>query len=162
MLKRDPSAPTGGLFSILGRRGSAGLPSPELLDIGRLPRGHSSNSALAAPAQFQPPPDIVTRDYSAGPQHVFGAVKATALSQPRTVLHREFADALQAHFVARSAILGFPDLVVLQVLSGGNKGSQVVIWSRSVYGRYDFGVNRKRLVAWLSAIDAALPNRNDP
>lgn len=123
---------------------------------------HSPNSALAAPAGFQPPPDVVTHDYGAVPQQVFAAAKAAALSQPRTVLQREFADALQAHFVARSAIIGFPDLVTLQVLSRAERGSQVVIWSRSVYGRYDFGVNRKRLVAWVSAIDAALPNREGP
>jgi hypothetical protein len=27
-----------------------------------------------------------------------------------------------------------------------------VIWSRSVYGRSDFGVNRQRTKAWLAAL----------
>ena len=145
-----------------GQRGSAGLPPPELLDPGHLPGGGSSNSALAAPAGFQPPPDIVTRTYAGPPQAVFTAAQATALSQPRTVLHRVFPDALQAHFVARSAVLGFPDLIALQVLHGADGGSQLVLWSRSVHGRYDFGVNHKRLVAWVSAIDAALPSQGKP
>ena len=142
----------------LGQRGSAGLPPPGLLDVRRLPGARSSNSALAAPAGFQPPPDLVTRPFGAPPPAVFAAASAAALSQPRTTLHREFAGALQAHFVARSALLGFPDLVALQVLPGADGGSQLVIWSRSVYGRYDLGVNRRRLAAWVSAIDAALPN----
>lgn len=145
-----------------GQRGSAGLPLPELLDLGRLPRGHSSNSALAAPAGFQPPPGIVTRGYADPPQTVFAAAQAAALAQPRTVLHRAFVDSLQAHFVARSAVLGFPDLIALQVLPGAEGGSQLVLWSRSVHGRYDFGVNRRRLAAWMSAIDAALPNQGKP
>jgi hypothetical protein len=34
-----------------------------------------------------------------------------------------------------------------------------VLWSRSVYGRSDLGVNRARLTAWLAALDAALPTR---
>ncbi len=145
----------------LGQQGSAGLPLPELLDVSRLSRPRSPNTALAAPAGFQPPPDIVTRDYDAAPEQVFAATKAAALAQPRTVLQREFTAALQAHYVVRSAMVGFPDLVMLQVLSSPDGGSQVVIWSRSVYGRSDFGVNRKRLVAWLSAIDAMLLKRED-
>jgi uncharacterized protein (DUF1499 family) len=35
--------------------------------------------------------------------------------------------------------------------------SGLILWSRSIYGRSDFGVNRARLAAWLAALDAALP-----
>lgn len=93
---------------------------------------------------------------------MFSAAQAAILSQPRTVPHREFAGALQTHFVARSAVIGFPDLVMLQVLPSPKGGSQIVIWSRSVYGRYDLGVNRTRVAAWVSAIEAALPTREEP
>jgi hypothetical protein len=31
-----------------------------------------------------------------------------------------------------------------------------VIWSRSVYGRGDFGVNRERTTAWLAALQQSL------
>ncbi len=151
----------GRFFPGLGEQGSAGLPSPELLDMSHLPRSRSSNTALAAPAGFQPSPDVLTHNYDVAPEKVFAAAQAAVLAQPRTVLQREFTAALQAHYVVRSAVAGFPDLVMLQVLPAADKGSQFVIWSRSVYGRYDFGVNRKRLVAWLSAIDAMLLKRED-
>lgn len=156
------SALMGRLFPGLGQQGSAGLPPPELLDIGCLPRPKSPNSALAAPAGFQPPPDIVTHDYDAAPERVFAAAQAAALAQPRTLLQCEYAVALQAHYVVRSAVFSFPDLVTLQVLPNPDEGSQVVIWSRSVYGRYDFGVNRKRLAGWVSAIDIALLDWEGP
>lgn len=151
----------GRFFPSLGGQGSAGLPPPELLDMSRLPRSRSPNTALAAPAGFQPTPDIMTHDYDVAPEKVFAAAQAAILAQPRTVLQREFTAVLQAHYVVRSAVVGFPDLVMLQVLPTADGSSQVVIWSRSVYGRYDFGVNRKRLVAWLSAIDAMLLKRED-
>lgn len=150
------------LLPSLGWQGSAGLQAPDLVDFERLPRTHPSNSALAAPSDFRPPPDLATQDYRVTPQAMFAAAQAAVLAQPRTVPHGEFPDALQAHFVVRSAVIGFPDLVVLQVLPSPGNSSQIVIWSRSVYGRYDFGVNRRRLIAWLSAIEAALPSRKDP
>jgi len=37
-----------------------------------------------------------------------------------------------------------------------NSDSTLVLWSRSVYGRSDLGVNRRRLTAWLGALDTTL------
>jgi uncharacterized protein (DUF1499 family) len=53
-------------------------------------------------------------------------------------------------------VFNFPDLVTVQVSPAPPDGATLVIWSRSVYGESDLGVNRKRVVAWLSALDAAL------
>jgi uncharacterized protein (DUF1499 family) len=75
-----------------------------------------------------------------------------ALAQPRTTLHAAFDDRLQAHFVARSALLNFPDLIAVQV----TPDSGLILWSRSLYGRSDFGVNRARLETWLAALEAEL------
>jgi uncharacterized protein (DUF1499 family) len=52
----------------------------------------------------------------------------------------------------RSAVLNFPDLVTVQVDTAGADRSTLVIWSRSVYGRSDFGVNRDRTKTWLAAL----------
>jgi uncharacterized protein (DUF1499 family) len=75
-----------------------------------------------------------------------------ALRQPRTVLHAEFPDRLQAHFVARSARCNFPDLICVQV----TPDQMPALYSRSIYGRADFGANRQRLVTWLTALDLTL------
>jgi uncharacterized protein (DUF1499 family) len=48
-----------------------------------------------------------------------------------------------------------------QVLAGPDAGSaRLVLWSRSVYGQSDLGVNRKRVAAWLAALGAAVPHTN--
>lgn len=72
----------------------------------------------------------------------------------------EYPAALQAHFVARSAVFNFPDLIAVQVIAAGPESSALVLYSRSVYGYADFGVNRRRVDAWLSALQTRI-NRTD-
>jgi len=134
--------------------GTEGLDVPAPMDMSRLVRPASPNAALAAPAGFQPAPDIVTQRYALPPARLYAAITEVALAQPRSFAHASFADILQAHFVARSALMNYPDLVTVQV----TPESGLVIWSRSVYGRSDFGVNRRRIETWLQALDADLAN----
>jgi uncharacterized protein (DUF1499 family) len=139
-----------------GFAGAAGLPTPTLMDMTHIVRPATPNTALAAPANFSPAPDIVTPAYKVPPDRLFAAVEAVAVAQPRTYPAATFATERQIHYVARSAVFNFPDLITLQVSPAPPDGATLVIWSRSVYGESDLGVNRKRVVAWLSALDAAL------
>ena len=129
--------------------GADGLPPPEPMDMARLARPSTPNTALAAPQGFSPAPDIATHRYSVPPYRLYAAIRSVAQAQPRTHLHAAFDARRQAHFVARSALLNFPDLIAVQV----TPESDLILWSRSVYGRSDFGVNRARLEAWLAALD---------
>lgn len=133
--------------------GADGVPVPPPIDMATLTRPATPNTALAAPAGFRPAPDIVTRRYPMPPQQLYEAVRRVALAQPRTYAHVAYDERLQAHFVARSAVFNFPDLIAVQV----TPDSGLILWSRSVYGHSDLGVNRQRLLAWLAALDAALP-----
>jgi uncharacterized protein (DUF1499 family) len=76
-------------------------------------------------------------------------------SEPRTMLLREEIATGQLVYVQRSLLFRFPDTIWIQVLPLGADRSTLAIYSRSAYGRYDFGVNRKRLRAWLAAIAVA-------
>ena len=135
--------------------GAEGVPVPPPIDFAALVRPATPNTALAAPSGFRPEPDIVTRHYNLPPRQLYETVRRVALAQPRTFAHVAYDDRLQAHFVARSAVFNFPDLIAVQV----TPDSGLVLWSRSVYGEGDLGVNRKRLLAWLAALDAALTAR---
>ncbi|MCW3475723.1 DUF1499 domain-containing protein [Limobrevibacterium gyesilva] len=132
--------------------GAEGLPVPPPMDMTRIERPATPNTALAAPAGFTPAPDIATRRYDVPPARLYAAIRAVAAAQPRTFAHAAYDDRLQAHYVARSALLNFPDLIAVQV----TPESGLILWSRSVYGRSDFGVNRRRVATWLAALDAAL------
>jgi uncharacterized protein (DUF1499 family) len=132
--------------------GAAGLPAPALIDMEHLARPASPNSALAAPAGSQPAPDLVTPRFPLPAPRLYRLLMGVAEEQSRTFLAGQYAARLQAHFVARSAVLNFPDLITAQVTEAGPDNSTLVLYSRSVYGYSDFGVNRKRLSMWLAAI----------
>ncbi len=132
--------------------GAQGIPVPPPMDFAHLARPATPNTALAAPAGFTPAPDIVTRRYDIAPARLYALVRQVALAQPRTWLQVAYDDRMQAHFVARSLVFNFPDLIAAQI----NPDGTLVLWSRSVYGRSDFGVNRRRLKTWLAALDRAL------
>lgn len=132
--------------------GTEGIAPPVALDMTAIVRPSTPNTALAAPSGFSPAPDIITSPYRVDPDRLFSAIRAVALAQPRTFAHGDFSGARQAHFVARSAWLNYPDLIAVQV----TPESALILWSRSVYGRSDFGVNRARLTAWLAALDGVL------
>ncbi len=148
------------LLPACGASGAAGLAGPPLMDVARIVRPASPNTALAAPAAFVPAPDIVTPEFRLAPPRLFAVLRRVAAMQPRTYLAAEYAPERQAHWVARSALLNFPDLVTGQVLPAGEGHSGLVIYSRSVYGYSDLGVNRQRLTAWLAAINAAVKQMN--
>jgi uncharacterized protein (DUF1499 family) len=137
--------------------GAQGLAVPPVMDFSHLGRPASPNTALAAPAGFQPPPDLTTPPYSVSAERLYAAVSQIAAAQPRSFPASAYPDRLQLHFVVRSAVLNFPDLVTAQVSAAGPAASTLVLYSRSVYGYSDLGVNRQRLITWLAALNAAMP-----
>jgi uncharacterized protein (DUF1499 family) len=136
--------------------GAQGLPPPQLLDIGRIERPSSPNTALAGPAGFAPPPDVVTPVYQVAADRLHDAVRAVAAAQPRTFLAADDAAQRQTHWVARSAVFNFPDLVTAQTNQAGPGSSTLVLYSRSVYGYSDLGANRQRLNTWLAAVQTKI------
>lgn len=140
------------MYPACAAAGADGLPAPGPLDFSRLGRPRPRNAALAAPPGMHVQPDIITRRRDAPPRRLYDVLKGVALWQPRTVLHAAFDEQLQAHFVTRTDRCNFPDLITIQV----TPDQMPALYSRSVYGRADFGVNRHRLVTWLTALDAAL------
>ncbi len=70
--------------------------------------------------------------------------------QPRVELLAEGGE--QFDYVQRSARFRFPDIITVRFISVSPSQSTLAVYSRSVYGKSDFGVNRKRIEAWLSAL----------
>ena len=143
---------------------------PPLMDVAHIERPSSPNTALAAPQGFTPPPgpagstppvDIITPPYQVPADRLFLLVQQVAGSQPRTYQAALYPAELQAHYVARSTAFNFPDLIMAQVRQDGPDKSDLILYSRSVYGESDFGVNRKRVETWLAALRAKLPSPSE-
>jgi hypothetical protein len=150
------------VFPVCASAGADGLPTPAVMDMARIERPATPNTALAAPEVPGPyavtpsPPDIVTPLYRVPAARLFAAVGAVAASQSRTFVAATYPERGQQHWVVRSAVFNFPDLVTAQVVAEGPDASALVLYARSVYGRSDLGVNRTRLRAWLAALNILL------
>lgn len=138
-----------------GARGAAGVPAAAPLDFAHLQRPASPNNALAAPPGPGLAPDIVSPRHDVPPPVLYAALRRVAETEPRVFLQERFDGRLQAAYVARSAFWNFPDLIQVAAVPDGT-GSRPMIYSRSLYGRYDFGVNRKRVAAWLARLPRAI------
>ena len=75
-------------------------------------------------------------------------------ARPRVELLAE--DGQQFDYVQRSARFRFPDIVTVRFISVSPSQSTLAIYSRSVYGKSDFGVNRQRIEAWLEILREGL------
>jgi hypothetical protein len=135
-----------------GAQGAAGLPVPVPMDMTKIERPTTPNTFLAGPAGMKPDPDVVTGEQDMPAAALYEKARVLFGRQPRTYVAAEFPDRLQIHYVVRSALMNYPDLVTVQVDDAGANRSTLVIWSRSVYGRSDFGVNRERTKAWLAVL----------
>jgi uncharacterized protein (DUF1499 family) len=122
------------------------------MDMTRIERPATPNTFLAGPASMRPQPDLVTEEQKHDAPVLYETARAVFSGEPRTYVAAEYPEQLQIHYVVRSALMNFPDLVTVQVNPAGADRSTLVIWSRSVYGRSDFGVNRDRTKAWLAAL----------
>ena len=145
------------VLPLCATQGVRGVPDPVApASLRGIVRPGSPNHALAAPAGFSPAPDLGTRPYPVPAATLLAAVEAVASGEPRTfALPARPGTPWRRDFVARSAVFNFPDLVAVEILPG-EASSGLVLWSRSVYGRSDLGANRRRVTAWLAALDARL------
>ena len=147
------------LLPACGVAGAGGVPVPAPMDFARIERPASPNTALAAPAGFQPVPDILARPYSMPALALYAALQDVALRQERVFPLAAYPERGQAFWVARSAVFNFPDVISAEIRANTPETSTIVLYSRSIYGSSDLGVNRKRLVAWIAALDAVSQQR---
>lgn len=145
------------VFPLCGTPGAKNVPAPGVLDLAHLTLPTSPNKALAAPAGFSPKPDLVTPAYALPPDQLFETVRTTLLAMPNTYALDDHPGHLQAAFVARTPRANFPDIIAIAVQPDAQGGSQLVMYSHSIYGHSDLGANLARLTAWLAAINAKLP-----
>ncbi len=123
------------------------------VDLARIRRRRSGNDALIAPPDVCPDVriDAEPGDFALEPAELLRRIAAVALAEPR-VTRLSSDDPLAARFEQRSAVFRFPDIIDVRVIDRGPGRSTLALYSRSVLGRRDFGVNRARLERWLEVL----------
>ena len=128
------------------------------LDIGpvdwaRLTRHATPNDALVCPAGHCPnaTSDSESKVYAVPPAELLARVRKIALAEPDT---RELSGAPDnaARFLQHTRLMRFPDTIDVQAFPAGENRSTLAVYSRSLLGRRDFGVNRARIARWLAAL----------
>jgi uncharacterized protein (DUF1499 family) len=76
--------------------------------------------------------------------------------QPRLEVLRRDVTNTQIDYVQRTRLLRFPDLVTVRFVPVDDTHSTLAIFSRSVWGKGDMGVNRKRVEEWLARLQAKI------
>lgn len=56
-------------------------------------------------------------------------------------------------YIQHSPTFRFPDVISIEFVQLGSGRSSIAVYSRSRYGQYDFGKNRKRVVRWLALLE---------
>lgn len=126
------------------------------MDLREIDRSTSPNDGLACPPGIcQAKADFDSPLFSGARNKLTDIALAVFKDQPRTELVGRDPALDQLVFVQRSKYLGFPDTIRIQGATIGTRVS-VIIYSRSSYGYWDFGVNRARVQSWLKILVQAI------
>jgi uncharacterized protein (DUF1499 family) len=143
------------MISALFSRGADGVPAPAPLDFTTLQLPASPNTCLLTPS-VAPGQGHLHRDpLPAAPDAVMAALDRVAASMPRSFPLARFPARNQAQWVVRSALMNYPDIVVAEAAQVVG-GTGLWLYSRSLIGWSDMGVNRARVMTWLEALESAL------
>lgn len=146
------------LFTPLGKR-----PLEALLPVGDIkPINFRKLELPLTPNQYL----VCPPDYCSTKPHAESGEFDVSLDQLRKRLQKDIAaeprvelladqDGLQFDYVQRSARFRFPDIVTIRFIPLSPSRSTLAIYSRSIYGNSDFGVNRERVETWFRKLRAA-------
>ena len=98
--------------------------------------------------------DLTVPDYPIPLERLAAIVREAVTAIPRTTIERDEPARQRLVAVQRTAVLRFPDTIWIELIARGPASSSVAIYSRSNFGYYDFGVNRRRVEALLAAVAA--------
>jgi uncharacterized protein (DUF1499 family) len=123
-----------------------------------LERRTTPNDALACPPHLcKATSDLVPPVFSVDANGLRTAMAKVIASEPRIALVHANGTALTERYVQRSALLGFPDTVVVRYIEQSEGRSTLALYSRSQLGRSDLGVNKARLERWLGKLRQFVP-----
>jgi uncharacterized protein (DUF1499 family) len=146
------------VIGLLLSRGANGIRPPPPVDFATLVLPPSPNTCLLTPTTAPGVGHLHRDPFPVAVDEAFAAIRATAAAQPRTYPLVDFPARHQAQWVVRSRIMNYPDIIVAEVAPAGG-GTGLWLYSRSLIGWSDFGVNRERVLAWLTEIEGRLRRR---
>jgi uncharacterized protein (DUF1499 family) len=143
------------MLQLLLGRGADGLPSASPVDFDSLRLPASPNAALAAPPGGTREGHLELPFLAVAPDVAWRVLRTLGDGMPRVWRMAEWPQRRQAQWVARSRLANFPDLVNAEVREMPG-GTGLFLYSRSLIGYSDFGVNARRVAEWRDAFQRAI------
>ena len=135
--------------------GSADLGGVTFENLVRRP---SPNDALACPREFcKATPDVTSPEFSIGADGLRSAMAKVLASEPRIEKVHSDDASLTDRYIQRTALMGFPDTIVVRFLPLAGDRSTLAIYSRSKFGYSDLGANKARIQRWLAKLKQQAP-----
>lgn len=130
---------------------------PPVIDFATLVRADTPNQYLMCPSNLCAAfIDDLPPDYAASVTEVRMAWEAMLKSEPRVKELRRDNSGTQIDYVQRSRLMRFPDLITIRFIKLDEQKTTIAIYSRSIYGEGDMGVNRERTRAWVARLNTML------
>ena len=143
------------MIGLIFSAGAKGVPAPGPLDFATLALPGSPNTCLLTPSTAPGQGHLHHDPFPVTTEVAFAAIRAVAAGQPRTYPLADYPSRFQAQWVVRSRLMNYPDILVAEV-APARDGCGLWLYSRSLIGHSDFGVNRARVIAWLGAFEDRL------
>jgi hypothetical protein len=132
------------------------LAPQEHVDIAALRPPLPEPSFLACPPGYCAARPAVTTPIFALPwQRLRDAWTGMIAAEPRVM--RVDSQGRRLVYIQHSPAFGFPDIVTVEFVALGPDRSGIALYSRSRYGRNDFGKNRERVECWLGLLEKIAP-----
>ena len=127
------------------------------VDFPNLALSSKPNQFLVCPPGFcGAKPHMLSPAFAVSADDLRSRWMAMIASQPRIEMGEAGAaddGVLQYDFIQRSELMRYPDSITVRFIALEGGSATLAIYSRSHYGRSDFGINEARIRAWLAALD---------
>lgn len=131
------------------------------IDFQTLELANSPNQYLLCPKGY-----CITKPNAYSPQFKISekelqiAWRKLASAQPRTMLYSNRNTANQLTYIQHTKLLRYPDIITVRFIELSEKQSTLAIYSRSIYGRSDYGVNKARIDQWMAELNRLLKRQD--
>ncbi|MBR72279.1 MAG: hypothetical protein CMM30_04985 [Rhodospirillaceae bacterium] len=128
------------------------------MNLEHLKHFSQSNSFFSAPRDWgMNTSHYSTPIYEGKWNYIIETLSKIANDEPRTVTLKNNISEGKLQLCQKSLIFKFPDLIWIQAITIDEYSSSVAIFSKAKYGKYDFGVNKKRVLRWIDKLSDKIP-----
>lgn len=110
-------------------------------------RTGNPNDYIVSPGQLRDDADRVAKVHEGDPKKLL--FQFDSIAGPSSQKLAGSLDDLHITYVHRTPLMGYPDYISVKAVESEG-GSALVIFSRSRFGKSDFGVNKSRIDNWLA------------